>query len=178
MKKLILVIVCLLMAGCGPIIQIKRAVLPIMYDNATISIVTENALLFPKMENKDFMPLFATRLKEYTKTEIAKQGNLQIISACKPRTLKVTQEITGVTVNSSTDVSTGFFLFQLIRGSANSTKKDMININTTTTVADCESGKILGVYDYQSNGDNPVNILQYIAFYNVYYIYAHLHDKN
>jgi len=174
MKKItVLLIIGLILSGCAPMKRLQKATEPIRYDNTVISIVADNVLLFPKMTDKDFIPLLSTRLNDITKTEIAKQGNLKIISACEPRTLKFTQEITGITVNTVTDVNTGFFMFQIIRGSATSTKSDVIYINTVTTISDCETGKILGSYPYQSYGQNPVDILQSLAYYNVYYVYDH-----
>jgi hypothetical protein len=148
-----------------------------MYDNVIISVVTDNVLLFPKITDKDFIPLLATHLKNETKREIIKQGSLKIISKCEPRTLKITQEITGVTVNTVTDVNTGFFVFQLLRGSVTSTKSDMICIDSIITISDCESGKILGTYNYQSSNQNPIDILKNIAFYDVYYVYYHQYDE-
>lgn len=173
MKKVICFVFIGLLIGCVPLTKLQRASMPILYDNAIISVVTDNILLFPKMDDKDFIPAISTRLNDITKTELTKQGSLKLISECEPRTLRVAQEITGITVSTVTDVNTGFFLFQLLRGGATSTKSDMIYINTVTTVSDCETGKVLGSYNYQSSGQNPIDILQSIAGYNVYYVYNH-----
>lgn len=164
-----IVILAFTLSGCA----LNQLTKPIIYDNATISIVTDNVLLFPQMSEKEFIKILATRLTDFTTAEIAKQGNLKVTPACGPRTLKVVQEITGITANTVTDISTGFFLFQLFRGSATSTKSDNISINTTTTVFDCESGKTLGIQNYQYDGPNPIESLQAIAWYNVWYTYTH-----
>jgi hypothetical protein len=173
MTKIILLCVLLAMVSCAPLARLHRETLPIMYDNTTVSVVTDNVLLFPQMSDKEFMKILSSRLNDATKAEIAKQGRLKVISACGPKTLKIVQEITGITVNTVTDVSTGFFLFQLFRGSATSTKSDNFSINTTTTVIDCESSKTLGVQNYQYDGQNPIESLQAIAWYNVWYAYTH-----
>ncbi len=95
--------------GCT---SMQRGSGPVLYDNATISIGTDNLLLFPKIENmnKEFTQTLAMRLSECTKAEMAKQDSLKVTSTCEPRTLKIAQEITGITVNTVTDTSTGFFL--------------------------------------------------------------------
>jgi hypothetical protein len=161
------------MVGCAPLARLHRATLPINYYNATLSVVSDNVLLFPQTQDKEFIKILASRLNDVTKAEIENRGSLKVIPACGPRTLKVVQEITGITANTVTDVSTGFFVFQLFRGSATSTKSDMIYINTTTSVIDCENGKTLGAYSYQGYGQSPIETLQSIAAYNVYYVYDH-----
>lgn len=174
MKKiLILSFVSLILISCEPIRKIQRISMPVNYDNIIISITTENALMFTQGTDKNFLPLLSSRLKDITQTEISKQGNLIIVSTCGPRTLKFTQEITGITMTTVTDVNTGFLPFQIIRGSATSTKSDVISVNTTAIISDCETGKILGSYPYQSSGQNPVDALQSLAYYNVYYAYNH-----
>jgi hypothetical protein len=172
MKKIVtLVIIGLIIIGCAPIHRLQNSSKPVMYDNVIISIATDNLLLFPQTTDKDFIPLLSSHLNDATKNEILRQGNLKVTSSCAPRTLKANQEITGMTVNTVTDVNTGFFIFQLLRGKATSTQSNIIYINTTMTILDCETGKILGSYPYQFSGQNPIDILQDIASYNVYNIY-------
>ena len=174
MKRImILLILFVMLASCGFLDRLQRESSPILYDNIIISIVTDKALVFSKMSDKDFLPTLSSQLNNFTKAEIAQQGSLKVTSVCEPRTLKVVQEVTGVTINTVTDVQTGFILSQLLRGTANSKTSDKIYINTTTTIVDCESGKELGSYNYQSEGQNPIESLQTIAAYNVYYAYAH-----
>lgn len=177
MKKIIVACLLVGLMGCAPLVRLHRATLPILYDNAAISVVTDNVLLFPQTQDRDFIKILSSRLNDATKTEIENRGSLKVISACGPRTLRVVQEITGITANTVTDVSTGFFVFQLFRGSATSTKSDMIYINTTTSVIDCESGKTMGSYNYQGYGQSPIETLQSIAAYNVYYVYEHQRGK-
>ena len=145
---------------------------PIIYDNATISIISENALLSLKTSDKDFVPILASRLNEFTKAEIVKQGSLKVTSACAPRTLKVVQDIIGITVKTVTDVDVSAKIF-LFKGKGNATVIDNFTINTTTKVIDCESGETLGIYDYQQEGPNLIDLLHNIAGYNVLCVYAH-----
>ena len=175
MKTTMVLCALFLLVSCGPLNRLQRASLPIAYDNVTVSIVTDNVLSFPQTPDKEFVKIIASHLDGATKAEITKQGSLKTISACEPRTLKAVQEITGITANTITDVSTGFLPFQLFRGSATSTKSDAIYINTTTTVVDCENNRTLGAYNYQGYGYSQytTEILQEIALYNVYYIYTH-----
>jgi len=172
MKKIVVVCLLVLMAGCA----LQRASLPIMYDNAVVSVITDNVLLFPQTQDKEFTKILAARLSDLTKAEIEKRGSLKIKPACGPRTLSVIQEITGITASTVTDVSTGFFVFQLFRGSATSTKSDMIYITTTTSVFDCLNG-LLGSYPYQGYGQYPIETLQSIAANSVYYVYEHQRGK-
>jgi hypothetical protein len=169
---LFLFFLIVILAGCAVLNKFKDPG-PVLYDNAIISIVTDNVLLIPKMPDNDFMPILVTRLNEFTKAEIQKQGDLKVISDCRPRTLKIVQDVTGITANTVTDVSTGFFLFQVFRGSATATKGDEIYINTITTVMDCQSGRTLGTYNCQGWGQNPTEALQSAAWYSVTYAYEH-----
>lgn len=178
MKKAAAIIILFALVGCGPLQRIVQKTLPIKYDNVTVSVKADNVLYFPPMQDKEFVKILTARLNDSTISEIASQGNLRVNSSCGSRTLKVIQEVTGISVNTVTDVNTGFFLFQLFRGSATSTKSDIIYINTTTSVIDCESGKILGTYAYQNYGQNPVEILQGLASYNVWYVYSHQRGNN
>jgi hypothetical protein len=172
-KSTIIISIILIIMGCGPINRMQKAMEPIKYDNVIVSVVADNVLFFPPMQDKEFMQILTSRLSDSTISEITRQGNLKVVKSCEPRTLKVIQEVTGVSANTVTDVSTGFFLFQLFRGSATSTKSDYIYIDTTTSVMDCESSKVLGVYPYQNYGQNPIEILRGLALYNVWYVYSH-----
>jgi hypothetical protein len=172
-KTVILLILSLILTSCGNFARVEKEPAPILYDNIMISIVTDKAIVFPKMSDKDFLSTVSSQLNNFTKAEIVKQGSLKVTSVCEHRTLKIVQEVTGITANTVTDAQTGFILFQLFRGTVNSKTKDIIYINTTATIVDCESGKELGSYNYQSEGQNPIESLQTIAAYNVYYAYAH-----
>lgn len=174
MKKIILVAVILIfIIGCARLNSLR----PILYDNITYSIVTDNILLHTPANDKNIIPVLATRLNDFTKVEITNQGNLKIIPSCGPRTIKIVQEITGYTINSVTNVSTGFVPFFIFRGHATTTTGDNIIINTTASIIDCESEKILGTYNYYNEGPNPVDVLQAIAWYNVTCVYTHQRGK-
>jgi len=174
MKKLaVTLIISLFLASCGPLQRLHQSALPVKYDNVMISVTADNVLFFPPMQDKEFMKIVTSRLTDSTKSEVASQGNYKLVSSCGPRTIKLTQEITGLTANTVTNVRTGFFLFQIFSGSATSTKGDIIYIDTDTKVIDCESGNTLNTYKYQNYGINPLEIIQGIAFYNVWYAYSH-----
>ena len=175
MKKII--VVCLLVALVGLIgcASLQRARLPIMYDNAVVSVITDNVLLFPQTQDKEFIKILASRLNDVTKAEIENRGSLKVTPACGPRTLKVVQEITGITVTANTVTNVEARSF--VRSSATSTKSDMIYINTTTSVIDCENGKTLGAYSYQGYGQSPIETLQGIAADNVDHVYEHQRGK-
>jgi hypothetical protein len=159
------------LAGCAGFDRLMPIF--ILYDNITYSIVTDKILVHPPTNDNNIIPVLATRLNDFTKTEIEKQGNLKITSSCGPRTMKIVQDITGYTINSVTNVSTGFLPFFIIRGQSTATTGDNIIINTTASIIDCESGKILRTYNYSNEGPNPVDVLQDIAWYNVNYAYKH-----
>ncbi|HRY37302.1 MAG TPA: hypothetical protein P5347_01155 [Smithellaceae bacterium] len=163
-----ILILAFTLSGCA----LNQLGKPIIYDNATISTISDHALLSLKTSDKDFVPILTSRLNEFTKAEVVKQGRLKVTSACAPRTLKVVQEITGITVKTVTDVDVSAKIFQF-KGKGSSTITDNFTINTTTTVIDCESGKTLGIYDYQYEGPNPIDLLQTIAGYNVWCVYVH-----
>ena len=137
-----------------------------------LDIKTDRVLIQPATQDKEFLKILTDRLNESTIYEISSQGDLKVTESCVPRTLKAVQEVTGVSVASVTDVNTGFFLFQLFRGSATATKTDAVYINTTTSVFDCETGKLLGTYPSQGYGNNPIEALQAVAAYNMYYVYS------
>lgn len=179
MKKIIIVAVLFVaLVGCAPWARLQRKSLPILYDKATISTVADNVLLYPPSpDSKELTRVISLRLNEEAETAIAARGNMKIVPVCGPRTLRVVQKVTSITGNTITDTVTGFFVFQLLRGSATSTKNDMLYINTATSIADCESGEVFGTYPYQGYGQNPIETLQNIATYNVYYIYEHQRGK-
>jgi len=174
MKRLIvLVAMTILVSGCA---SFRGEPGPKLYDNATISIVSDNILL-PQTIDKDFTQIVIMRLNEFTKSEIERQGNLEVAPECAPRTLKITQEITSIVVSSISEVHTGFLPFQIFRGSATATKGDDIAISTSTSVYDCESGKKLGAYDYTTNNPNPIDLLKYLAAVNVSFVYRYQHGS-
>ena len=145
---------------------------PKLYDNATISIISNNILL-PQIVDKDFTQIVITRLDEFTKSEIQGQGNLELTPECGQRTLKIIQDITSIVIGSVTEVRTGFLPFQIFRGSATATKGEDIAISTIISVYDCESGKRLGTYNYTSNSQNPIDSLKYLAAWNVSFAYRY-----
>jgi hypothetical protein len=174
MKNVCTVLFCVFtLVGCGTVNHLRGIETPIMYDNATVSIITDNVLSIQQDSDKSIMPQLASRLDGFSKAEILKQGSMKVTQSCGDRTMKVVQEITDISTNTVTDIKTGFFLTQLFRGTATSTKSDIINVNATLTVTDCQSGKILGTHSNQFSNQSLINILREIAEYNIWFAYSY-----
>jgi hypothetical protein len=140
---------------------------PKLYDNVLIVINSDNTLLqqqssdkeFKELQqsgDKDMMRIVRTRLNEFSEDELASHGDLKVVPACGPRTLKIIQDIESISVSSLVEAGRKSF-----------TKSDDIHVSISTSIEDCESGKKLGKFSHQYNGQDLVAVVKYIASWDV-----------
>jgi predicted secreted protein len=161
-------------SGCTVFRDLFLQPLPKQYDNAFILIKSENALVQQQSSDKEFKGLQQTndkdilrvahaRLNESTEDELASQGDLKVVTACKTRTLKITQDIENINVSSLVQVKRGFWRWSTSTG----TQSDDIHVSISTTIEDCESGKKLAKFTYENNGQDLIAIIRKLASWNV-----------
>ncbi len=139
------------------------------YDNAVLVVVTENALLIPTTIDKDFIKLIGDRLNKFTALEFERLGRLQLTDKCGPRTLKVTQEVSGLTISGLTQSTAGGFF----KPSVTTSKNDEVRATIDLTVQDCETGKKFRTYSYTHSGKDPAQVLKDFAGWNAGYAHRH-----
>lgn len=165
-------IICGAIASLSGCAAMKGPPGPKLYDNVTIAVTSENALVVPSTVDKDFMRILTARMTQFTEQEISSQGDLQIAQACGPRTLKLSQDIASVTLSGQAYTSGSMNPF---RASVTTTKGDDVRIMIDMVVQDCETGKKLYTYSYSHNGLDAAQVLKDHASWNVSYMYSLQH---
>jgi hypothetical protein len=86
--------------------------------------------------------------------------------------LKVTQDITGITISGEAYAVGGMNPF---RPNVTTTKKDDIRISTELAIEDCDTGKKIASYSYYTHSKEPTEVLQWLSEANVGYVHQHEH---
>lgn len=165
----LLCILTAVISGCSIFLGPK----PKLYDNAFVVINSDNTLILQQSSDKEFkglqqsgdkemMRIIRTRLNEFTEDELASRGDLKVVPACGPRTLKIIQDIESVSVSSLAEFGRKSF-----------TKSDDIHVSISTAVEDCESGKKLVKFSYQNKGQDIIKVVKALASWNVSYAYGY-----
>ncbi len=163
MKTLSIMAGLLLLSACA---TFRGPPGPKLYDNIVLVTMSENVLLVPQSIEKEFIRVMSTRQTEFSQTEVAKQGDLRVVPACGPRTMKVTQDITGVAMSDVTKLS--YWIFR-----PTATKTDEVRVTINTTVEDCETGKRLGIHSESENGTDPASVLSSLASSDISIAYSY-----
>jgi hypothetical protein len=180
MKRCFLLFILIaVLSGCAvvrnTIAVFKRPPGPKLYDNAFIVVKSDNPLLLQKSSDKEFKELkhlvdkdmlriIHTRLNEFTEDELQSQGDLKVVTECKSRTLRITQDIASISSGSATNVKDGQRLLS-----------DNILVLISTTIDDCESGKRLIKFTNEGDGRDIIAIVKNIASDSVSRAYEYQH---
>jgi|GEM_PF-3174053 len=154
MRK-ILIAAVIVLSGCatGP-------AGPRLYDNAVIVINSENALLLQQQIDHNFMRIVNIRMNEFAADAIAAYGDLKVVPACGPRTMKIMQDVQSLSITNLVEISPGFW-------STKSKKKDNVRALVGTTVTDCETGVRLGKIANSEDGQDPFAVLRKLVRENI-----------
>jgi hypothetical protein len=143
---------------------------PKLYDNVVFITKTDSVLLLPPTLDKEFVSVVRSRLHDTSKRELTNYGDLKNVDDCAPRTLKITQDITGITVSGETYSAGSIF-----RPAVTTTKKDDVRVSNDVIVQDCVTGKTLESFSYYTNGLDPTDVIRWLSQANVSYVYNHQH---
>ncbi len=138
-----------------------------IYDKVVLVSKTDNILLSPSNISPEFIKIFSARIHDFSETELTSQGDLELVTSCGPRTLKVMQDVASLGVGSQSEASTSGFFVPKATAKASSE----ITVTITTTITDCETNKILKKFTYSNNGQDPAAVLQTISNWNIYEVY-------
>ncbi|MFA6498235.1 MAG: hypothetical protein WCV64_02755 [Desulfurivibrionaceae bacterium] len=98
---------------------------------------TDGAITVPPDVSKEFIETIRARAITITQDELAKQGDMTPVDACGPKVMKVTQDITAISMSQNLVVSRGFF------GAITQDTKQEVNISTSLKLEDCQTGKLI-----------------------------------
>jgi endo-alpha-1,4-polygalactosaminidase (GH114 family) len=130
-----------------------------------LEVKSDGVITVPPDLSKEFVENIRSRADTVSKEEVSKQGDMKIIDACAPRTMRVLQKITSISLSQNLTASQSFF------GRVTQDTKQEVSISTALRIEDCDTGKLVYSYDYVANGTNPAQILQRLVNYNIYLAY-------
>lgn len=153
------------MAGCA-----SKPLGPKLFDGVYPIVTADRPITVPPDLPRNFVDTVRERAVAITKSEIAKQGDFTAVEACGARVMKVTQEITEISMGQNLVASRSIF-----SGSVNQDTKQQVSISTTLKLEDCITGKLIYSYDDTSEGNNPTQVLQNLISSNVSMAYYNRH---
>jgi endo-alpha-1,4-polygalactosaminidase (GH114 family) len=162
-----ILIAVLSVAGCA-----SKPLGPKLFDGVYPIVTADRPITVPPDLPKNFVDTVRARAVAITQSEIAKQGDFTTVEACGAKVMKVTQEITEISMSQNLVASRSFF-----SGSVSQDTKQQVSISTTLKLEDCHTGKLIYSYDYTSDGSNPTQVLQDLISYNVYLAYYNRYQR-
>lgn len=167
-NRLMITVACLIMSlmGCA-----TAPSGPKLFSRAKLIVKADGAITVPPDLPKEFVETIRARAMVISLEEMAKQGDMTITEECTSGTMKVSQDITAISMSQNQSSSRGFF------GGLTTDTKQQVSISTSLRLEDCRSGKLIYSYDYVENGVNPAKILQTLVSYNIYLAYYNQYPR-
>ncbi|MDD2724160.1 MAG: hypothetical protein PHH59_09100 [Methylovulum sp.] len=159
------VILTLAIAGCA-----TSSSTPKLFNSANLVIKADNVITVPPELPKDFVETVRNRTVSITQAELVKQGDMNPVDTCGLKVMKITQDITAISMSQNQRARPLFF------GVTQDTKQ-VINISTSLRLEDCQTGKLLYSYDYAVKGNNAVQLLQKLVAYNIKLAYRNQYQR-
>mgnify|MGYP003385364679 CR=1 FL=1 len=153
-------------AGCA-----SKPTGPKLYNDVFLVTKADGVITVPVNLSKEFIESIRARAAKIAQTEVAQQGDMNIVESCGPKVMKVVQEITSVSMSENLVSSFGFF------GGVTQDTKQETRISTSMRVEDCQSGKLIFAYDFDKKGTNPAEILLSAVNHNISRAYRYQYPR-